>query len=208
MSFDFVAPHYRWLESIAFANTLQHARTNFIDQIPAPRHVLIAGEGDGRFLREFTRKFPKALVDCVDASARMLDLARARAVGRDDRVRFLQNDLLRWSPGENMYDLIVTHFFLDCFNEVELETIVSRLAKSATRDAVWLLSDFSIPSPRFQKMHAQTWLWVMHHFFRAVAGISARKLIDPSPFLRAHGFHCEHAKNSRFGLVKSEIWRG
>ena len=78
MSFDFIAPHYRWLESIAFANTLQRARINFIDQIPAPLHVLIAGEGDGRFLREFMRKFPKALVDCVDASARMWTW-RARA---------------------------------------------------------------------------------------------------------------------------------
>ena len=142
MSFNFIAPHYRWLERIAFANTLQRARINFIDQIPAPLHVLIAGEGDGRFLREFTRKFPRARIDCVDASARMLELAQMRPLGDDGRIRFLQNDLLRWAPEKNTYDLIVTHFFLDCFNAVELEKIVSKLAQSATKDAVWLLRIF------------------------------------------------------------------
>ena len=146
MSFDLIAPHYRWLESVAFANRLQNARLAFLDQIPRPRRVLIAGEGNGRFLREFARRFPEASIDCVDASVRMLRLARSRLAGIDNRIQFIQSNLLNWSPEENAYDLVVTHFFLDCFDECELEKIVETVTNSATRNAIWLLADFSIPS--------------------------------------------------------------
>ena len=205
-SFDFIAPHYRWLESVAFANGLQQARVAFLDQIPAPRRALIVGEGDGRFLREFVRCFPGSDVDCVDASAAMVRLARSCLAGIEGRVRFIQCNLLTWSPDENAYDLIVTHFFLDCFDEGELEKVVATLSKSATRNAVWLLADFSIPSDALRKAHAQVWLWAMHRFFRAVAGISARKLIDPSAFLAAHGFRRLKRKQWRAGMLISEMW--
>ncbi len=206
-TFDFIARLYRLLESIAFQNSLQRARTFFLDQIPTPERVLVAGEGNGRFLREFVRRFPKARIDCVDASARMLELARAKLPDANHSVRFIRNDLLAWSPEEDAYDLIVTHFFLDCFDEHELAKVVAALAKSATQNALWLLADFSIPRQPLRKLHAQTWLWVMHRFFRVVARISARRLIDPLPFMSAHGFRCAQNKYSRLGLVKSELWR-
>lgn len=207
MSFDFIAPHYRWLESIAFANTLQQARTFYLDQISTPHRVLIAGEGNGRFLREFARKFPETCIDCVDASGRMLQLARVQL--RDDeggRIRFFKNDLLRWLPEENVYDVIVTHFFLDCFSEREIERLVATLAKAATPNAIWLLADFSIPPEPLWRLHAKAWLWIMHRFFRGVARISARKLTDPSPFLEAKEFRCVQREQWRLGLVESQLW--
>jgi ubiquinone/menaquinone biosynthesis C-methylase UbiE len=207
VSFDRIAPHYQWLETIAFGNKLQEARLAFLSQIATPKRVLIAGEGNGRFLCELLRTHPRSEVDCVDASARMLELARDRAGNNQARVRFLHEDLLTWSPEENSYDLIVTHFFLDCFTPLEIEKIVANLARSATRDAVWLLADFSIPPASFVNLHARTWLWSMHCFFRIVAGISARRLTNPSPFLEAHGFRCANRRESRFGLVKSEMWQ-
>ena len=119
MSFDSIAPLYRLLETIAFANRLQSARVTFLDQIPSPQRALIAGEGNGRFLRELLQKHPATVVDCVDASARMLQLARERVHG-DSRTQHLHEDLVVWSPEENAYDLIVTHFFLDCFTQGEI----------------------------------------------------------------------------------------
>jgi ubiquinone/menaquinone biosynthesis C-methylase UbiE len=207
VSFDLIARHYRSLETITFANNLQVARLAFLDRIGLPKRALIAGEGNGRFLCELLRTHPRSDVDCVDASARMLELARDRAGGNQARVRFLHQDLLRWSPEENRYDLIVTHFFLDCFAGFELEKIVANLARAATRDAVWLLADFSIPPASLANLHARTWLWSMHYFFRTVAGINARRLTNPSPFLEAHRFRCADRRDSRFGLVKSEMWQ-
>ena len=208
MSFDFIAPHYRWLESVAFANTLQKARTFFLDQISRPRRVFIAGEGNGRFLREFAHKFPETFIDCVDASERMLQLAQSQLCDDNGgRIKFFQNDLLRWLPEEDVYDVIVTHFFLDCFTEAEIEKVVATLAKAATPHAVWLLADFSIPREPLRKLHAESWLWVMHRFFRDVARISARKLTDPSPFLEGKGFRCAQREQWRVGLVGSQLWQ-
>ena len=144
MSFDSIAPRYRALETLAFGNALQSARVAFLSEIGNTRRALIAGEGNGHFLEALLRRHPTIRVDCVDASARMLQLAKAR-VHDDARVRFLHEDLKVWSPEENTYDLIVTHFFLDCFVEEEVALIVAKLAQAATADAVWLLSDFSIP---------------------------------------------------------------
>jgi ubiquinone/menaquinone biosynthesis C-methylase UbiE len=206
VSFDFIAPHYRRLESVAFANKLQAARAAFLDRIGTPKRALSLGEGNGRFLRELLRKDRAVLVDCVDASARMLQLAR-ESVGDESRVRFLHEDLMVWSPEENMYDLIITHFFLDCFAEDEIALAVAKLARAAAPGAVWLLADFSIPPHGLAKIHARLWLYAMYQFFRLTAGITGRELIDPSEFLRAHHFRLEGQNFQRFGLIKSELWR-
>ena len=164
-SFDPIAPLYRTLETLAFGSALQSARVAFLSEIGDTRRALIAGEGNGRFLEALLRRHPTIRVDCVDASARMLQLAKAR-VHDDARVRFLHEDLKVWSPEENAYDLIVTHFFLDCFVEDEIAVIVTKLARAATADAVWLLSDFSIPAGGLAKVHARIWLSAMYRFFR------------------------------------------
>ncbi len=113
MSFDRIAPHYRWLETLAFGSTLQKARTRWIQSIDAPKRVLILGEGDGRFLCEFLRVHPGAAVDCVDASARMLERARRRVrrvlPKAVDRVRFFQEDIISWSSPRS-YDLLIANF--------------------------------------------------------------------------------------------------
>ena len=98
-SFDPIAPRYCALETLAFGNALQSARVAFLSEIGDTRRALIAGEGNGRFLEALLRRHPTIRVDCVDASARMLQLAKAR-VHDDPRVRFLHEDLKVWSPEE------------------------------------------------------------------------------------------------------------
>ncbi len=167
---------------------------------------MIAGEGSGRFLEALLRKHPGVRVDCVDASARMLQLAKAR-VRDDPRVRFLNEDVKIWSPEENSYDLIVTHFFLDCFVEGEIAAIVTKLARAATADAVWLLSDFSIPGGGLAEVHARVWLSAMYRFFRLTTGINGCELIDPEKYLQGSGFRLINRRLARFGLIKSDLWQ-
>ena len=90
MSFDRLAPHYHWLEAVGFGSVLQKARTRWIETVPRPKRVLTVGEGTGHFLRKFVRVHRDAVVDCLDASARMLELARLHTSGPVNRVRFLR----------------------------------------------------------------------------------------------------------------------
>lgn len=166
MSFDRIARPYRCLETLAFGPSLQRARTRWIDNIPRPKRVLILGEGDGRFLCELLHAYPKIDVDCLDESAAMLALTRHRVnhscSGGCDGIRLIQDDVRRWSP-QYSYDLIVTRFFLDCFQRDELKAIVDKIAKAATPTASWLFADFTVPdSGTLPRLHARFWLRTMY----------------------------------------------
>ena len=210
MSFDAIAPWYRTLETIAFGNALQRARVTCLDEIGSPRRALIVGEGNGRFLAALLQRHPLVTVDCVDSSERMLELARRQVVktNPDDirRVAFLRHDITAWTPNDR-YDLIVTHFLLDCFSMQQVGLIVAKLAQAAAPNANWLLADFRIPKAGIARSHARAWLAVMYWFFRCAAGIEARELVDPSPFLRAEGFIRQRQDLFRQGMLKSELWR-
>jgi SAM-dependent methyltransferase len=210
VSFDAIAPWYRTLETIAFGNALQRARLTGLDAIGSPRRALIVGEGNGRFLAALLQGHPLIRIDCLDSSEQMLELARQRvlrtAPDQISRVTFLQHDITSWAPHDR-YDLIVTHFLLDCFNTRQVGSIVARLAQAAAPNVTWLLADFRIPEAGFARNHALAWLAVMYRFFRAVARIDARELVDPSPFLRAEGFTLARQSLFRLRMVKSEVWR-
>jgi len=211
VSFDFVAPAYRTLETIAFGGDLQRARVACLGEIDTRRRALIVGEGNGRFLCELLRLHPSVEVDCVDASKRMLKLARQR-IERElpdhvHRVRFFQRDIVSWAPPETSYDLIVTHFFLDCFSGDRIAEIVTSLSRAATPSATWLLADFCVPANGFARTRARLWLSAMYRFFRFTAGIEAAALVDPTVFLRAAGFALARQLLFRSGMLKSELWR-
>lgn len=206
MSFDRLAPHYHWLETLGFGFVMQKARTRWIETVPPPKRVLTVGEGTGDFLHTFVRVHRNAVVDCVDTSARMLQSARLRISGSVNRVRFFNEDILSWTPLES-YDLLVTNFVLDCFPRDELELVVRKLAGVATPGAYWLLAEFCIPKTIFARTHAKIWLATLYWFFRTTTGIRAKRLVDPTPELQANGFVCLKRSEWRLGLIKSELWQ-
>lgn len=145
MSFDILAPHYRWMEFVLAGEKLQRCRTAFLDEIPVARNILLLGEGHGRCLLECRRRFPGVRITCVDSSGVMLDQARRRLIrhGLDpSRVEFVHADVLHWEPASQPYDLIVTQFFIDCFRPDQLERIIADLGAATTPDASWLIADF------------------------------------------------------------------
>jgi ubiquinone/menaquinone biosynthesis C-methylase UbiE len=211
VSFDAIAPWYRALETIAFGGALQRCRVACLGEIRAPHRALIVGEGNGRFLCELLRMHPELGVDCVDASERMLGLAQTR-VAREmpehiGQIRFLKCDITSWAPPENHYDLMVTHFILDCFPAAELAGVIKNLARSAKPNAAWVLADFRLPDRGFARLCARLWLAAMYRFFRLTAGIPASELIDPTPYLRAGGFALSQQHLFRCGMLKGELRR-
>ena len=121
------------------------------------------------------------------------------------RVKFHHADFLQWVPQQS-YDLVVTHFFLDCFSREPLQQVIAKLTRSAAPRSRWLVSDFAIPSNGFRRVHAKIWLRTMYSFFRAVADLEADELVDPSPFIRAAGFEVRRESVTLLGLVKAQLW--
>jgi len=209
MSFDALAPHYRWMEFVLAGSKLQRCRTAFLSQVTHCQNVLIVGEGNGRFLLECRRALPQASITCVDASARMLALARARlrAGGLNLlHTEWVHADVLAWTPSRHAFDLIVSHFVLDCFRPEQLERVIAALADAARPEAVWLLADFQVPAQGLRRRRAQLIHWMMYAFFRLFTHLPARTLTVPDAALRANNFALRERQFSEWGLLHTDRW--
>ena len=205
MNFDRLAPFYRTMERFTAGDKLQRCRVTFLGEIPEPRKVLLAGEGHGRFLPECVKRFPEARIVVVDASQRMLEIAAAKVTS--SRVEFVLADLLQWqgTPGE--FDLIVTHFFLDCFPPAELAAVVIKLGELAAPQADWLLADFEIAPAGPARWRSRLIVATLYRFFRLVTSLKADALTPPDGDLLKAGFTRHRRVTSEWGLLKSEWWR-
>lgn len=204
MSFDRLAPFYRAMEAVAAGEKLQRCRLAFLGEIPVPRRILLAGEGHGRSLPAFVRKFPEAEIVVVDSSARMLEIARAKIVS--ERIQFIHADILNWKGDGGGFDLIVTNFFLDCFPPDELAKVAAHLGELAAPDANWLLADFEIAPTGPARWRSRVILALLYGFFRVVCGLHARALATPDGDLEKAGFSRHRRQTREWGLLKSEWW--
>ena len=102
-------------------------------EIGTPRRVLVVGEGNGRFLAAFVKAHLVAAIDCVEARARMIELARPEVAASP--VTFIHSDVRAVALARNSYDLVVTHFLLDCFSEETLAPLICQLTDAATKEA-------------------------------------------------------------------------
>ena len=117
MNCDRIARWYRWFEYAGFGRALERRREAFLSDVADARRVLALGDGDGRALAALLAAAPHACVDYVDVSARMLELARDARWHRAGHLSLRRRAHHAAAAAE--YDLIVTHFFLDCFDETD-----------------------------------------------------------------------------------------
>jgi ubiquinone/menaquinone biosynthesis C-methylase UbiE len=202
-NFDRVARPYEAMERIAFGGALHRARVAHLEAARDARNVLIVGEGDGRFLGALRAVNPVAEVTVMDLSRAMLSLAGAR--DRSGRTVFVHADITRAELPAAAYDLVVTHFVLDCFEQETCDAVVAKLAKAATGEARWLLADFHLPASGVRRAHAAVWLWTMYRFFRLAARLRTTDLADPLPQLILQEFEVRACSRSRWGLIQS-LW--
>lgn len=211
MSFDLLAPHYRWMEALCAAGQLQRCRTALLAELAAPQRVLIYGEGNGRFLVELCRRFPAAQVTVVEASGVMIELARARlrrAGLAGARVEFIHANALTWRPPASAFDLIVTCFFLDCFRADQLQQLVPAIASAAAGGAQWLHADFQIAHAGLGRVCSRVIVGILYAFFRRMTRLPARELVNVAPYLSAAGFTRRVRREFILGLLFCDLWMG
>ena len=208
--FDHLARHYDLMEMLLAGGKLERCRNAFWDEIPFLENALLVGEGHGKFLVSLLRRNPSAQVTCVDASAEMLDVARKRLLRAAlpiNRVQFIRAEVPAWNPPAERYDLIATHFFLDCFPREQLAAVITSLQTAARPGAWWLVSDFQIPRAGLRRLRARIIHRLMYSFFRIVTRLPASALVSPQPFLRQNGFVRLRRAEFDWGLLCAELWK-
>ncbi len=210
-NFDRIARPYRWLEYLTLGPLLQRCRLHFLPRLLQTRRALLLGDGDGRFLAQLLARSPQLHADAVDLSPAMLHLLRQRAVAASPtasrRLQTHQANALTFEPA-GAYDLVVTHFFLDCLTEPELDRLTSRLAPHLTPGSLWLLSDFRIPPAAGPlNLLARLLVRALYLAFRLLTGLRVTRLPDHAPFLRRIGLVPIARHHLLFGTLTTELWR-
>jgi SAM-dependent methyltransferase len=150
-------------------------------------------------LRDGACRIENLAIDYVDLSLKMLEFAKGRA--GTDRVTYHQADALTIPLPTATYDLIVTHFFLDCLDEAEMVALVEKIARAASPRARWIVSEF-----RDRSAWTHAIVSVLYFFFRITAGLRTRKLIDHHKIFVRQGLCLLRDETSVGGLLASELW--
>jgi ubiquinone/menaquinone biosynthesis C-methylase UbiE len=203
-TFDLIASFYPLLEQTVFGSTLSQARRFFITQVKAGTHILLIGEGNGRFLFEALKQTSANSFTIVDSSARMLAATARRiaAVARCPHVELIHADILDWQPPDASYDRVVTHFFLDQFRPDRISRIVEKISSLATEDALWINVDFTSET---QNLRQKFLMWVQYRFFQIVARIESARLFDPRPCIRKAGWDILETKSLDLGWISAQL---
>lgn len=207
MSFDAIAPYYDHAESCLAGRLLQRARRTWLHTIGAGARVLSVGEGHGRFADALLDVRRDVDLTCVDASHGMITVARRRLARHDRAATWVHADATTWTPEPAGYDVVATHFVLDCFDAATLALVIDRLADAARPGATWLNTDFSLPARGPARWRAAAMHAVMYRAFRALTGLQAQQLTPPDDLLIAQGFALRGRREYSWGLVRADRWQ-
>lgn len=208
MNADRIARIYERLERAAFGSALEQARFHYLREAAEARRVLILGEGDGRFLARLLESNRHASIVVVEMSERMIELAGQRLpIAERSRVEFYQIDATAHSLPDDPFDLAVTHFFFDTLSCCDAGGIINKVSALLAPGASWLISEFQVPAAGLRRLHARLWLRAMYIFFSTTTALHVSELPPYRKMLEDHGLTEVCYRESRFGLIRSQLWR-
>ncbi len=207
-SFDNLAASYCFLEHLMFGGKLESARIMGLKAInPAkPQRALILGEGDGRFSFEALKAFPLLSIDSIEKSPRMREQTQKRLdrFAEDDskRHRFIANDARACTFPISEYDIVFTHFFLDCFHSSDANALLSKIARTLKSQGRLVYTDFSISRHSPAKFFQTILVSFLYLSFRLSTDIESKQL--PS-LAWPESLKLTSRSASLSGLITSEI---
>lgn len=208
-NFDRLAWVYRWMEACTFGPWLGWCRCAFLPEMAQAGRALTFGDGDGRFTAKLLAANPVVHVDAVDGSPKMLQALRRRAGGHGNRLRTEVADARAWlchGDAERPYDLVYTHFFLDCLTGEDVRGLAARVRPLLADDGLWVVSEFAVPPGWFGRLVARPVVGFLYWAFGLLTGLRIRRLPDYAAALRAAGFTLKQRRSRLLGLLVSEIW--
>ena len=208
--FGRLARLYRAMEYLSFGPFLERCRNRRLPEMLAARTALVYGDGDGRFLARLAAAAPEMMIDAVDASNTMLRhaarrLERLRA-GPAARVTLRCADALAYQP-QQIYDLIVSHFFLDCFTDAEIALLLQHVRAAARPGTLWIVSDFAAPKGSISGRVGRLVVRALYLAFRLLTGLRTQHLPNYASAMSATGWQLEDQHPTLRGLLVSQRWR-
>ncbi len=197
--FDRIASVYDLLARLVFGKSMVKAQIHFLPKIPAHAKVLILGGGTGWILTELFRMNPLCKVWYVEASAKMLALSRKR-VNDEWPVKFIHGTEEN-IPLSMDFDVVITNFYLDLFNENALNEVVVRIKSALNVNSIWIATDFV----NNQKLWQRVTLRIMYLFFQLACNIESTQLPAWKTAIQKTKYKKEEIK-SFYGAFIETVW--
>lgn len=181
-NFDHIAPLYDRLVRLIFGNAMYRAQTRYLNDVEEDARVLILGGGTGWLLAELLSVKPLCSVVYIDASKKMIALARQKVGASTQKVSFIhgtEKDI----PVGSSFDVIITHFYLDLFDPPACRQACSIVQSFCHQRSLWLACDFM----KVKWWHAAM-LWLMYTFFRFTSDLRTKAIPDWRKSIQNAGF--------------------
>ncbi len=163
----------------------------------------------GAFSRGLLATNPGLTAEVIDSSRSMLDMLEGRIdrMGRTarQRIRLHHSDALS-SNAIGSYDLLVSHFFLDCFFPEQIEQLLDRVLPHARRRAQWVVSEFSVPQRAPASYLSVCIVGLLYRAFGLLTGLAVRELPDYAASFRKRGLTLSREETFLGGLLRSQLW--
>lgn len=193
--FDAVAGYYDLLARLVFGRAIDRSQEAHIHSIPTGGKVVILGGGTGRILEYLYRTRPDIRVTFVDASARMLALAKRRSqLPGIEFIHGTENSL-----PEGRFDVAMAPFFLDMFPDERMSMVITEVSRHLGENSQWIISDFVYTNHWWQR----AMLWVMFAFFRKTTGILTDQLPDWNNVMLKSGWRKKESSWFYAGFIEA-----
>lgn len=206
--FTRLAPIYDLLLRLTSGNAIPGSQTALLKFLPKSKHALIIGGGTGTFLLEVLKMNLAEQITYLDISEGMIIESRKKVHAQfpeiSPHIHFICGTIDQLSP-EQHFDLIFTHYFLDLFEEKELETLLIQLYIRLHSQGLWHISDFapaSSSSMLYESIHS-----LLYAFFRSLCGISGQRIPDLKTKLQQQCMTLVEEKYFLNGFLWSGIWK-
>ncbi|MCM8538240.1 MAG: class I SAM-dependent methyltransferase [Lentisphaeraceae bacterium] len=174
IDFSAIAPVYDLLGALFFGGKLHNSQLENLKNIPSKfKHILVIGGGTGKFLKELVASKQFEKLTYIDISPKMIDLAKSK-VPDTKNIDFIVGD--ETTIPDHSFDLIVTHYFLDCFDQTEFEKIADLLLSQLCAGGYWSMVDFYIhpKSTWIRKVFVR----FLYKFFKLTCRLETKELPD------------------------------
>jgi hypothetical protein len=137
----------------------------------------------------------------------MLELLSKRCARFADRLEIHQVDALEFDGTDyEPYDLVVTHFFLDCLPQAEVELLAKRVYALLSPGALWVISDFRI-AQGILRVPTLFFVRALYFAFRVITGLRTTHLPHHASALASGGFTRLRSQLLMGGLLTAELWQ-
>lgn len=201
--FNRLATVYDFLVLLTFGNSLLKAQFHFLPEIQKANTILIFGGGTGKLLDRCLQLNPTAHYSYVDLSSHMVEKAKSRC--GNNNVQFIcgtEKDI----PQEQNFDIILTPFVLDCFNQTELSVTITKLKEHLCSSGKWIFTDFHIPHHRLWSIFARILIILMYCFFNAFCSLGVWKLPDFQSAFGANNLQVVSESYFRKGILCARVY--